>query len=134
MKVRIEEPGVGLKRVRLTNIAPETSEYMIKMALEPYGEIRDIKIEIWARTFRFSVDSGTRIVKMTLKKHIPPHLLIVGRRYLVYYDGQPVTLWVCRSRPCLCGVPQTKKNGGFVSGYPSKNMGYSCGRGDFYAK
>jgi hypothetical protein len=65
-KVMIEEAGVGLKRVRLTNIAPEALEYMIKMALGQYGGVRDIKVGTWARTFRFSVDSVTRILMMTL--------------------------------------------------------------------
>jgi hypothetical protein len=86
---------VGLKRVRLTNIAPETSEYAIKLALEKYGEVRGIKVETWARAFRFSVDSGVRIAMMPLVKHIPSHLLIAGQRSLVYYDGQPMTCCGC---------------------------------------
>jgi hypothetical protein len=38
---------------------------------------------------------GVRIVQMSLNKHLPSHLTIVGYRALVSYEGQPQTCYGC---------------------------------------
>jgi hypothetical protein len=44
-KVRIEEAGLGKRRVRMANIPPEIPDRLIKMGLNKYGEVQDIKEE-----------------------------------------------------------------------------------------
>jgi len=44
-KVRIEEAGLGIRRVRMANIPPEIPDRTIKMGLNRYGEVKEVKQE-----------------------------------------------------------------------------------------
>jgi hypothetical protein len=41
-KVRIEAMGLGLRKVRIENLPPEVTDIYRRMALEKFGEIREI--------------------------------------------------------------------------------------------
>jgi len=42
-KVRIEEVGLGMGRVRVASLPPEVEDKTLKMVMGAYGEIRDIQ-------------------------------------------------------------------------------------------
>ena len=94
-KVRVDMAEMGIKRVRVVNLPPETKEEKIRAALSQYGDIADIQKEKWAKAYCYTVDNGIRIVTITLKKHIPSSLLILGHRVLATYEGQPETCYGC---------------------------------------
>ena len=56
--------------------------------------IKEMQREVVSKAYR-KVFSGVRIVVITLTKHIPSHIMIVGHRGLVSYEGQPVTCCGC---------------------------------------
>jgi len=60
-----------------------------------YGDVRDITEEQWSQKYRYPVSNGIRIVQLQLKQHMPSHMLIVGQRLLITYEGQPTTSYVC---------------------------------------
>jgi hypothetical protein len=37
--------------------------------------------------YRYPVSNGIRIVELQLKQYIPSHMLIVGQRVLITYEG-----------------------------------------------
>ena len=75
--VRIEAAGLGIKRVRITNL-PEIFDGAIKMGMSKYGEIKEIQEETWSRAYRYSVANGIRIVVISLTQHIPSHVILAG--------------------------------------------------------
>jgi hypothetical protein len=95
--VRIEMAGLGTKRIRIANLPPEVPEGIIRSALIQYGEIQGIQEETWARTYRYPVLNGIKIITMILKKHIPSNVVIASNRVLISYDGQPITCYGCNA-------------------------------------
>jgi hypothetical protein len=94
-RVRIEAAGLGIKRVRLTNVPSEIPDRIIQMVLEKYGLVKGIQAETWSRTYRYPVENGTRAATVVLVAHIPSHLMVAGHISLVSYDGQPPTCYEC---------------------------------------
>ena len=57
-KVRIEEVGLGMRRVRVTNMPPEVADRTLKAALGAYGEICEIQAETWSNAYCYPVTNG----------------------------------------------------------------------------
>ena len=51
--------------------------------------------EPWAKHYRYTVPNGVRIFMMTLRKHIPSHIILDGHRALSPYEGQSQTCYGC---------------------------------------
>jgi hypothetical protein len=47
--VKIEPAGMGLRGIRLANLPPEVSPRIIMNVLMWYGEVKEIKDELWSR-------------------------------------------------------------------------------------
>jgi len=75
------------KKVRIANLPPETKEYDIRASLSKYGEVRNIRDEIWASVYSYKVYNGIKIADMWLKQHLPSHMLISGNDALILYDA-----------------------------------------------
>jgi hypothetical protein len=94
-QVIIELAGMGIKKIRIASLPPEVTENMIRDNLTKYGEVKNIRDEIWTSAYRYKVYNGIRIVDMKLKKHLPSHMAIAGNDALISYDGQPPTCYRC---------------------------------------
>ena len=94
-QVTIEIAGLGVKKVRIANLPPETNEYDIRTSLSKYGEVKSIREETWAPVYRYKVHNGTVIAEMRLKMHLASHVAIAGNDALISYDGQPQTCYKC---------------------------------------
>jgi hypothetical protein len=94
-KVRIEEAGLGMMRIRMANIPAEISDRTIKLGLNRYGEVKEVKEENWSGAYRYPVANGIRIATIQLSQHIPSHILIAGYRILFSYEGQSSTCYGC---------------------------------------
>jgi hypothetical protein len=46
-KVRIETVGLGMRRAKVANLPLEVEDKTLKLTLGAFGEIRDIRPEIW---------------------------------------------------------------------------------------
>jgi len=97
-QVSVEIAGMGTKRIRIAALPPEVKEATIKESLSKYGEIVNIRDEMWAAAYRYKVFNGIRIVEIKLKRHMPSHLTIADNDVLISYDGQPPTC-------CRCNEP-----------------------------
>jgi hypothetical protein len=95
--VRIQDAGLGTKRVRFTNIPPEVSDSVLKAALERYGQVKGIHADTWSQGYHYPVDNGIREAMVTLVAHIPSHLMVAGHRSLVSYESQPPTCYGCNN-------------------------------------
>jgi hypothetical protein len=93
--VTLEEAGMGVKKLRVANLSPETSDMIIGAAMRTYGEVKAIHEEKWPRHYPIAISNGIRVVEIQLKKHVPSHLIIAGQRALVSYDRQPFTCYGC---------------------------------------
>jgi hypothetical protein len=93
--VTIEVAGMGVRKVRLANLSHEAPDAAIRAVLSAYGEVKGITEERWVRPYLFAVPNGIRIVELRLLKHVPSHVLILGQRVVVTYDGQPFTCFGC---------------------------------------
>jgi len=94
-QVSVEIAGMGTKRIRIAGLPPEVKEATIKESLFKYGEIVNIRDEMWAAVYRYKVFNGIKIVEIKLKRHMPSHLTIAGNDALISYDGQPPTCYRC---------------------------------------
>ena len=86
---------MGIRKVRIANLPPEVPGRTIRDNLAKYGDVKDIKEELWTKTYRYKVSNGIRIVEMNLKLHVPSHMIMAGHRVLVSYDGQPSICYAC---------------------------------------
>jgi hypothetical protein len=93
--VVLELAGMGVRKMRLVNLSPEAPDSAIRAVLSSYGDVRRIVEERWARPYRLAIPNGIRLVEIRLNKHIPFHVVILGQRVLVSYDGQPFTCFGC---------------------------------------
>jgi len=93
--VRVDMAGMGLRRVRVANLPPEVSDRVLRDTMSKYGDVKEITGEQLSRQYRYPVSNGIRIVELQLKQHIPSHMLIVGQRVLITYEGQPTTCYGC---------------------------------------
>jgi hypothetical protein len=93
--VKVEIAGLGIKRVRIANLPPETRDRTIRDALTKYGEVKKITEEQWSETYRHPIYNSTRLVEMALQKHTTSHMSIMGNRTLISYEGQPLTCYGC---------------------------------------
>jgi len=95
-QVKFEVAGMCMRRVRLAKLTPETPDEAVSFAFAQYGEIMEMPRESWSKAYRYKIFNGVRIVVITLTKHIPSHMMIVGHRVLVSYEGrQPTTCYGC---------------------------------------
>lgn len=94
-QVNIEIAGMGTKKVRIACLPPEVKENEIRICLSKYGEVRNIRDEMWTSGYRYKVYNGIRIADIRLKQHLPSHISIVGNDALISYDGQPQTCYRC---------------------------------------
>jgi len=94
-QVVLEIAGLGIKRVRLAGLPPEFKEVTIKGNLSKYGDIVNIRDEVWEAAYRYKVHNGVRIVEIKLKQHMPSNLTIAGNEVMIPYDGQPPTCYRC---------------------------------------
>jgi len=79
----------------MANLPPEVPDRTIRDNLAKYGEVKDIQEELRARACRYKVSNGMRIVEMSLKLHLPSHMIIAGHRVFVSNDGQPSIYYGC---------------------------------------
>jgi hypothetical protein len=69
----------------------------IRACLVKYGEVKEIRDEMWTRVYRYKVSNGIRIADMNLKEYVPSHMTIDGHRTLISYDRQPATCYGCNN-------------------------------------
>ena len=82
-RVKIEIAGLGTRKIRIANLAPEMSNAIVGAALPPYGVIQSISDDQWAAHYRYVVSNGIRIIQMALNKHLPSNMTIEGHRALI---------------------------------------------------
>ena len=93
--VKVEIAGLGTKRVRIANLPPEIPDGTLRDVLTKYGEVKKITEEQWSRIYRYRFYNGIRLAEITLQKHIPSHMIILGNCVLLPYEGQPITCYGC---------------------------------------
>jgi hypothetical protein len=94
-QVHVSIAGMGIRKVRIANLLPEVPDRSIRDNLAKYGEVKDIKEELWKKAYRYKVSNWIRIVEMNLKLHLPCYMIMAAHRVLVSYDGQPSTCYAC---------------------------------------
>jgi hypothetical protein len=94
-QVTLAQAGIGHKKLRIRNLAPEVPNSTLLQAIRPYGVVEDIQSEKWTRTYRYQFDNGIRVVSISFKKHVPSSMTVVGQRKMIAYEGQPTTCFGC---------------------------------------
>jgi hypothetical protein len=86
---------MGIKKIRIASLPPEVTENTIRDSLTKYGEVKNIREELWTSPYRLKAYNGIRIVDMKFKQHLPSHMSIAGNDVLISYDRQPLTCYKC---------------------------------------
>ena len=81
--VRVDIAGMGLRKIRITNLPSEVTDKTLRDMMSKYGDVKDATEEKWSQKYRYPVSNGIRIVELQLKQHIPSHMLIVRERVLI---------------------------------------------------
>ena len=79
-QVKIEMAGMGMMRVRLANLPPETPDEAVSFAFSQYGEIKEMQRESWSKSYRYNYLNGVRIVVIILTKLIQSTMMTAGRK------------------------------------------------------
>lgn len=89
-------PGPGSKVLRVRNLPMEVSTQEICLCLGQYGKILEVREERYPRGSCFEgLLSGTRVVKMVMKRDVPSYVRVGGHEAMVFYQGQKPTCHVC---------------------------------------
>ena len=118
--VRTDMAGMGMKRVRVTNLPSEVPNDMLRTTLTPLGKVLDIHTEKWSKAYRYSVAKAVRQVSMSLTRHMPSHLTVAGHRVLLSYEGQPATCYGCGEVGNMYQACPTHQNTSTVQQIPTK--------------
>ena len=65
--VHIDLAGMGVRRIRLANLAPEVKDHTIRAVLSSYGEVKEVLEDTWSKAYRYKVYNGVRIAVTNLK-------------------------------------------------------------------
>lgn len=102
------------REVRIYDLPPQMPNKMIATHFSTYGQVTSIKDETWKEHFP-GVLTGTRILRMKLRKHIPSYVEVAGENSYVSYKGQIRTCKHC-VRPLhigkSCTEARSESNGG----------------------
>ena len=96
--VHTDLAGMGVRRIRLANFAPEIKEKTIREALSPCGEVKEVHEDTWSKGYRYQVYNGLRIAVTNLKSHLPSHMIIAGARVPISYEDQLPTCYGCNEQ------------------------------------
>jgi hypothetical protein len=86
---------MGLREIRGANLPPEVPKRVQSEKMAKFGEVMEIKDEIWAPVYRYKISNGIRTIKIKLKTHTPSRLIVSGHTVEVSYAGQPATCYAC---------------------------------------
>ena len=70
-QVHISIAGMGIRKVRIANLPTEVPDRTIRENVDKYGEVKNIKEELWTKANRYKVSNEIRVVEMKLKLHLP---------------------------------------------------------------
>ena len=92
----------------------EGSNAAVTNALSGYGEVKDVRLQVWPG--RPSVSTGSRLVRMVISKEIPRFISVAGIKCKIWYRGQPLRCDLCH------------KIGHKASSCPLKGKCFHCGQ------
>ena len=95
--VTISPADMETVSVRVLNIPPEVPNERIENVLKGYGKVLSVVNEKWTTKYRYSVDTGIRIVQMQIEKHIPSNIVIATYDAYITYHGQEQQCFHCGS-------------------------------------
>lgn len=93
--VYLSNANQELRNVRVYNLPPEVEDCFLKEVLMKYGEVRNIRHEMWSNLHKLQCYNGVRSVDMYIRNNIPSHLVVCGYKIQVTYSGQVPTCFVC---------------------------------------
>jgi hypothetical protein len=88
---------MGMRTIRIADLPLEVQDNVIRNALGTYGDITEIKEELWTPRYRYKLSNGKRLVNMDLKRYIPSHVQVADHSVPISYDGQPATCYRCNA-------------------------------------
>lgn len=112
VQVKLEQAGIGYKRIKILRLPYETHLNIIKDELRNYGDVISIEDEYWNNQYipnEMKYATGTRIAVCNLKKHIPSYCIIGGYKAMIIYEGQPKTCAYCGDNNHLIATCTKKK-------------------------
>jgi hypothetical protein len=71
-KVFIELAGMGTRKIGIANLPPEINERVIRDAISTYGEVKEVREEVWSKAYRYAVSNWVRISLTCLKNIYRP--------------------------------------------------------------
>lgn len=93
LRITLEDGSV---EVKLTDLSEDISNEQISEYLSSYGEVLSVTEQLWDSKYRFAgLPTGTRIVRMVVKRNIESYITIDGQTTNVVYFGQLHTCRYC---------------------------------------
>ncbi|PFX12148.1 Transposon TX1 uncharacterized 149 kDa protein [Stylophora pistillata] len=71
----------------------EGSNAAVTNALSGYGEVKDVRLQVWPG--RPSLSTGSRLVRMVISKEIPRFISVAGIKCKIWFRGQPLRCDLC---------------------------------------
>ena len=97
-EVTLQGPGQGVKVLRVRNLPIEVSTEAVMLCLGQYGQVFEVREERYPRGSCYQgLLTGTRFVRMAMKRAVPSYVRISGVEARVFYAGQKPTCQICES-------------------------------------
>ena len=95
-EVTLQGPGQGVKVLRVRNLPIEVSTEAVMLCLGQYGQVFEVREERYPRGSCYQgLLTGTRLVRMAMKRAVPSYVRISGVEAMVFYHGQKPTCQIC---------------------------------------
>ena len=76
--IYLDVAGMGILRIRITNLPSEIPEETFRVALASLGEIVSIHDEMSSKAYHYTVTNGIKVLVIKLIEHFPSHMYIAG--------------------------------------------------------
>jgi hypothetical protein len=112
-RVTLATAGFGVKIIRVRNLPIEFDNQHLRTAVSEYGNVQNVFNEVYSEKSVFKgLFTGVRVVRITMKMHIPSYVMIKGVEAYVEYSGQPKTCQVCGAVDHLRAACPNRRRGG----------------------
>ena len=94
VKIMIQDMTSNIKNVAVAGIPFEVPDEAVTELMSRFGDVRGIRMNFYQSILK-GIATGTRIVKMNIKRNIPSVIKVGSKTLNIAYEGQMKTCYKC---------------------------------------
>lgn len=98
IKVRLMMDDAGVE-IKIHDLSENVRNEEVAAYLKQYGTVLSVRDVVWGDNFKYKgINTGVKIAKMVLRRHIKSFVTILGEQTMVSYRTQPQTCRHCHNQ------------------------------------